>query len=121
VFTGTGEFDVGGTFNAADEQTGRGSDTLVYDAVGNLTDNGDDQEYVYDVFGRLVEVNDQSGNLIARYRYNGANQRIAFQHDTGARIKAARYSSCGVPSWGPSPPPSRAVCSGWWTARSATS
>jgi RHS repeat-associated protein len=82
LFTGTGEFNVAGTFNDANEQTARGSDTLVYDAVGNLTDNGNDQEYVYDVFGRLVEVNDQSSNLIARYRYNGAHQRIGFQYDT---------------------------------------
>jgi len=48
----------------------------VYDAVGNLTDDDEDYEYVYDVFGRQVSVLNQSSTAIANYRYNGLGYLI---------------------------------------------
>jgi hypothetical protein len=45
--------------------------TLAYDAAGNLTDDGKDYKYVYDAFGRLRKVNNQSDVLVAEYTYNG--------------------------------------------------
>jgi YD repeat-containing protein len=54
-------------FNAANEWLKRDTDnngspnyTLTYDAVGNLTDDGEAYKFVYDAFGRLVEVKNQS-------------------------------------------------------------
>ena len=57
--------------------------TLAYDAVGNLTDDGEDYEYEWDAFGRLRKVKNTSGSaLIAEYRYNGLGFRIAVHEDT---------------------------------------
>ena len=40
--------------------------------VGNLTDDAEHYEYVWDVFGRLRKVKDTSDQcLVAEYRYNG--------------------------------------------------
>lgn len=78
------EHDVSNTFNEANEQTGRDGATLTYDAVGNLTDDGETYEYVYDAFGRLVQVKNQSSNLVSQHRYNGLGYRIAWQYDLDA-------------------------------------
>jgi RHS repeat-associated protein len=47
----------------------------VHDKNGNMTILPD-LKGKYDAWNRLVEVRDSSGNLIARYDYNGLNQRI---------------------------------------------
>ena len=91
VYTGTDEYDDDRTHNDVNELTGRDTDdngtddhTLVYDAVGNLTDDDEDYEYVYDPFGRLRKINDQSSNLVAEYKYNGLGHMIAVHEDTDA-------------------------------------
>ncbi len=53
-----------------------------YDAVGNMTDDGQQLAYVYDVFGRLVETRTTgTTTTVSQHRYNGAGQRIAWRHD----------------------------------------
>lgn len=47
----------------------------VYDAVGNMTDDGRYYEYTYDAFGRITQVDDDTGT-VAKYRYNGLFQRV---------------------------------------------
>jgi YD repeat-containing protein len=82
-FVDAGEHNVSNTFNNANEQ-----DPLIvatqYDEVGNLIDNEVDQKYVYDAWGRMVEVRNQSSVLISRHRYNGLGYRIAWQYDLDA-------------------------------------
>ena len=79
------------THNAANELTGRDTDTsgvdnyaLTYDAVGNLTNDGQTYKFEYDAFGRLRKIRDQSNNLVEEFRYNGLNHRIAWLHDADA-------------------------------------
>lgn len=80
------------THNAVNELTGRNTDSgggnehdLVYDAVGNLTDDDEDCKYEHDVFGRLRKVKRTSNsNLVAEYRYNGLAFRIGVHEDTDA-------------------------------------
>ncbi len=48
-----------------------------------LTDDGEGYEYVYDPFGRLIEVN-TSTTEVSQYRYDGLNRRIAYRHDEDA-------------------------------------
>ena len=77
------------THNTVNEITGWGGGTPpTYDAVGNLTDTGNHPaefgprlEFIYDAFGRLTQVWHPTNGLVARYRYNGLNQRIAWQDD----------------------------------------
>jgi RHS repeat-associated protein len=89
-FVDTDEVNDHRTHNVVNELTGRDTDNnasdnyaLVYDAVGNMTDDGKDYEYEYDAFGRLRKIKkttDQS--LIAEYRYNGLGYKIAVHADT---------------------------------------
>ncbi|MBX3405066.1 MAG: hypothetical protein KF699_16785 [Phycisphaeraceae bacterium] len=57
--------------------------TLAYNLRGDLEDEGGTggYKYVYDAFGRLVEVRRQNNSLVAAYRYNGLNQRITWHYD----------------------------------------
>jgi YD repeat-containing protein len=55
--------------------------TLVYDAVGNLTDDDEEYKYVYDPFGRLRMIKTQSNDLVAEYKYNGLGHMIAVHED----------------------------------------
>ncbi|RNC81833.1 MAG: hypothetical protein ED559_08630 [Phycisphaera sp.] len=88
----TDELDDTRTHNKANELTARDIDTdttddytLSYDEVGNLVDDGEDYEYVYDPFGRLKEVLDESDqSLIAEYTYNGLGFRISEHYDVDA-------------------------------------
>ena len=85
------ELDDTRTHNLANELTGRDTDTsgvdnyaLTYDAVGNLTNDGQTYKFEYDAFGRLRKIRDQSNNLVEEFRYNGLNHRIAWLHDADA-------------------------------------
>jgi YD repeat-containing protein len=89
-FNETGELNDTRTHNTVNELTARDTDsnssnnhTLSYDADGNMTDDGKDYKYVYDAWNRLRKVK-QTGNsaLVAEYRYNGLNHRIAVHEDT---------------------------------------
>jgi len=75
--------------NDVNEITGRDTDgdgsddfTLLYDATGNLTDDGESYRYEYDAFYRLRFVKTQSGALVSEQRYNGLGHRIAEHVDT---------------------------------------
>jgi len=85
------EMDDSRDFNKANELLTRDVDsdaavdyTLSHDAVGSLTDDDQYHEYVYDVWGRLRKVNNQTPNPVSEYRYNGLNRRISMQHDDDA-------------------------------------
>ncbi len=90
TLTGTGELDDTGTFNTANEWQTRDTDsnsttnfTLTHDAVGNMTDDGKDYQYVYDAFGRLVTVKKRTSPYatVAEYGYDGLGQRITYHAD----------------------------------------
>lgn len=88
TYTDTGDLNDDQTFNKVNELTARDTDdngtdnfSLVYDDMGNLTDDGEDYEYVYDVWGRLRKVKDQSSTLVAEYTYNGLGHRIGWHYD----------------------------------------
>ncbi|MEW6747136.1 MAG: RHS repeat-associated core domain-containing protein [Planctomycetota bacterium] len=78
------------THNAVNELTARdvnddGTDdyTLTYDAVGNLSDDGQNYTWEYDAFGRLRKVKNRStAALVAEYTYNGLGHRIGVHQDT---------------------------------------
>ncbi len=83
------EYNDDRTHNTVNELTARDTDdngtdnyTLTYDAVGNLTDDAESYEYVYDPFGRLRKVNTQATALVAEYKYNGLGQMVAVHEDT---------------------------------------
>jgi RHS repeat-associated protein len=87
-----GEYQMDGTFNVANEWTDRDLDTnatagyeatyaLTYDANGNLVDEDQNYELVYDAFNRLVEVENQSSATVTLYRYNGLGHRLSWQYD----------------------------------------
>ena len=89
VYTGTGELDETRTHNVVNEleardldNNGTDDEALVYNATGEMTDDGADWKYVYDAFGRLRELKDQSGTLVTEYRYNGLGFQIAEHADT---------------------------------------
>ncbi len=85
----TGEYNDDRTHNVVNELTARDTDdngtdnyTLTYDGVGNLTDDGNEYEYVYDVWGRLRKVlNTSTQALIEEFWYNGLGFRITFHAD----------------------------------------
>ena len=89
-FTGTDELNDDRTHNDANELTARDIDddntddyTLVYDEVGNLTDDDEDYKYEYDPFGRLRKVKATGdSSLVAEYVYNGLGHRISYLEDT---------------------------------------
>ncbi|MBX3322247.1 MAG: hypothetical protein KF757_04580 [Phycisphaeraceae bacterium] len=81
------EIDASNTFTLANawlerDIAGKSKIDLAHDPVGNLTNDGQHYKYVYDPFGRLRMVLDQSDDLVAEYRYNGLNQRITAHFDT---------------------------------------
>ena len=91
-FTNTGDLNDDATFNVFNEITHRDTDddgtndyTFDYDAVGNLTDDGENYDYVYDAFGRLREIQDRSdSSTVAEYTYNGLGYRIGWHYDVDA-------------------------------------
>lgn len=90
VLTGTNELDEVRTHNKVNELTGRDLDgggnefEPVYDVVGNLIDDEETYKYVYDAFGRLRKVFDQSDELVAEHRYNGLGYRIGWHYNANA-------------------------------------
>ncbi|MCI0456510.1 MAG: RHS repeat protein, partial [Gemmataceae bacterium] len=88
-YSDPGEYDDDRTHSDANELKTRNVDnsgpaefTLVHDKLGNLTDDGQHYEYVYDAFGRLRQVKNTSNqNLVAEYRYNGLGHRIGWRYD----------------------------------------
>ena len=72
-----------GTFNEANECTARGGNSPAYDGPGNMTDDGVNYTYVYDVFGRLKTVKTRGGSpaTVSEYTYNGLGHRIGWHYD----------------------------------------
>lgn len=91
-FVDTDEHDDTRTHNAVNELTARDTDSdssndysLTYDAVGNLTDDAEDYEYVYDGWGRMRFIKKTSdSSTVAEYKYNGLGYRTAAHEDTDA-------------------------------------
>jgi hypothetical protein len=89
-FVDADEVDDDRTHNDVNELVARDTDdngtddfTLAYDAVGNMTDDGENFEYEWDAFGRLRKASNTSNqSLVAEYRYNGLGYRIAIHEDT---------------------------------------
>jgi len=88
-FVDSGETDDTRTHNVANELTARDTDsnasnnyTLTYDDDGQLTDDGQSYKYVYDAFGRIRQVKNQSNTVIADYTYNGLGYRLGVRLDT---------------------------------------
>jgi YD repeat-containing protein len=87
-----GEYQMDGTFNTVNEWTGRDLNTdasggyeatytLTYDANGNIDDDEQNYEYVYDAFNRLVEVENQSSASVTLYRYNGLGMLLSWLYN----------------------------------------
>ena len=95
-YSDAGEFIDDGIFNDVNEITSVGRDTdndgmanttitPTYNTRGDLTDDGEDYAYEYDVLGRLVKIfNSSTSDLISEYRYNGLGYRIGERIDTDA-------------------------------------
>ncbi len=96
-YSGAFDRDEEGTFNVVNELTALDRDldgdtayddenvSPSYDAVGNLTDDGEQYEYVYDVWGRLRFVKDTSDQgVVAEYTYNGLGHRTGWHYDVDA-------------------------------------
>ncbi|MEP6670726.1 MAG: RHS repeat-associated core domain-containing protein [Chthoniobacter sp.] len=59
--------------------------TFVYDANGNMTDNGSDQTYEWDAANRLVAISYTGTNLRTEFSYDGLSRRVAiFEKNNGA-------------------------------------
>jgi hypothetical protein len=92
---GGGELDDARVHNVANELSTRDTDsnasvnyTLTHDAVGNMTDDGMSYKLVYDVWGRLRQIKDQSNNLV----------RLIPRRGRGT----APWASCRIPgTWPP--------------------
>jgi len=83
------EYEDTRTHNGVNELTARDTDsnatndyTHTYDAVGNMTDDGESYKYEYDAFGRLRKVKNQSSTLLAEYKYNGLGFQVSEHADT---------------------------------------
>jgi len=87
-FSDTGEIDDTRSYNAANEMTQWQPTGAAYtpaiNAVGATTDDGRDYRFVYDAFGRLRKVLNQSNVLRAEYTYNGLGYRIGWHFDADA-------------------------------------
>lgn len=56
---------------------------LVYNKRGDMTDDGEHYEYVYDAFGRLRKINrTDTQALVAEYHYNPLGFRRSWKYDT---------------------------------------
>jgi RHS repeat-associated protein len=56
--------------------------TLAYDAVGQLTDDGEDYKYTWDAFGRMRKILKRSDDsLVEEIRYNGLGFMIGEHYD----------------------------------------
>jgi RHS repeat-associated protein len=91
-YGGSGEYNDTRTHDKVNQLNARNMDSsggneysLVYDAPGNMTDDGKDYEYVWDAFGRLRKVFRRAQDpavLVAEFRYNGLGYRLAVHEDT---------------------------------------
>jgi RHS repeat-associated protein len=93
-YSDTGEFKAAGTFNSVNEMTALALDqdndgnadvtyTRTHNDRGDLTDDGENYKFVYDVLGRMVEIRNRITNdLLSQYKYNGLGYRSGERIDT---------------------------------------
>lgn len=81
VYAGTDEYDESFTTNDVNEITDIDSNSLTWSGAGALTDDGDDRQFVYDAWGRMVQVKDGNGSVIGRYRRSAQDYLIGEQLD----------------------------------------
>jgi RHS repeat-associated protein len=83
--------------NEQNQLTGVGSNTLTYDANGNLTTHPGEpggvspRSLVWDAWNRLVEVKDEFGATIVRYEIDAQGWRIS--EDDGVSVRDFFYST----------------------------
>ena len=88
-FTDADELDELRAHNAVNEISNRDTNgdstpefTLAYDAVGQLTDDGEDYKYTWDAFGRMRKILKRSNDaLVEEIRYNGLGFMIGEHYD----------------------------------------
>lgn len=92
--TSNGEFKATGVFNLINEMTSLEQDTdnngtidITYSRShndrGDLTDDGENYKFVYDVLGRLVKIQNRvNDDLLSEYKYNGLGYRTGERIDT---------------------------------------
>lgn len=95
-YSDAGEFRATGIFNIINEMTSLEKDidndsvtdityTRSYNDRGDLTDDGENYTYTYDVLGRLVEIRNRTTNdLLSQYKYNGLGYRTGERIDSDA-------------------------------------
>ncbi len=91
--TVTGENDIVYDTNDLNQYSAVQNVIHVYDAVGNLVDDGTHQ-YFYDYANRLVRVDNMSGSTIAEYSYDALGRRIAVSH--GQELDTLVYDNRNV-------------------------
>jgi RHS repeat-associated protein len=89
--TDAGELNDTRTYNTANELLTRSapSSTQTHDAAGQMTYDGQDHNFKYDAFGRLVKVTRTAvpigtSGIRAEYKYDGLGQRIGWHCDLNA-------------------------------------
>lgn len=87
--------------------TGQG---FVYDFNGNLTQDNQDRQFIFNGDNKQVEVRDASSNVVGLYFYDGSGNRVkkitasettVFVYDAGGKL-VAEYSTQPVPGAGTS-------------------
>ncbi len=57
-----------------------------YDRNGNIVEDAEGRTFVYDAFGRQLEVRGAAGDLVARYAYDAEGRRIFSATESGSTI-----------------------------------
>jgi len=78
--------DTNGDTNVDLNYQGQSSASPAYDANGNLIDDQELYQFVYDGFNRLRFIKERASpyDVVAEYRYNGLGRRIAWHYDVDA-------------------------------------
>ncbi|RLE17376.1 MAG: hypothetical protein DRJ50_14150, partial [Actinobacteria bacterium] len=93
VYTGADEYDESFTTNDVNEITDIDANSLTWSGAGALEDDGDDQQYVYDAWGRMVQVQDGASVVIGNYR------RSALDHLIGEQLDREPDSDLDAADW----------------------
>jgi len=88
-FSDANELDAESTFSKANEILTRDKDgdatfeeDLAHDEVGNLQNDGFKYKFVYDVWGRLVDIlNRNDDSTVEEFEYNGLGYRTSWHYD----------------------------------------
>jgi len=75
--------------NACNEYAQVGGQPVAYDAAGNLIQDEDGREYVYDEQNRLIEIQAADDTVLAQYAYDALGRRVLF--DDPVTDRTVRY------------------------------